>query len=127
MLDETVPDNKYMMENIGVCTTDQDSYAAESKMDEMYEMPTNTIWIEGSQEEKDEYVQNVPTTAQPSYLAESQTDGMFTANTGMEGSQEVKYEYVQDVPCTAQDYVSWSGDYNCVYKYRGLRGRIPDG
>ena len=109
VLDETVPDNKYMMENIGVCTTDQDSYAAESKMDEMYEMPTNTIWIGESQKEKDEYVQNVPTTAQPSYLAESQTDGMFTANTWMEGSQEEKYEYVQDVPATAQDYVSWPG------------------
>ena len=109
MLDKTVPDKNYVLENNGVFTTDQDSYVAESKTDEMYEMPTYTIWIEGSQEEKDEYVQDVPTTAQDSYVAESQTDGMFTANTWMEGSQEEKYEYVQDVPATAQDYVSWPG------------------
>ena len=110
MLDKTVPDKNYVLENNGVFTTDQDSYVAESKTDYMYEMPTYTIWIEGSLGEKDEYVQDVPTTAQDSYVGESQTDGMFTANTWMEGSQEVKYEYVQDVPGTAQDYVSWSGD-----------------
>ena len=39
---------KYVMENIGVFTTDQDSYVAEYKTDEMDEMPTYTTLIEGS-------------------------------------------------------------------------------
>ena len=76
-----------------VPTTAQDRYMAESQADGMF---TTNTWMEGSQEEKDEYVQDVPTTDQDSYVAESQTDGINTTNHWVNESIEEKYEYVPD-------------------------------